>query len=533
MVFFRSTFRHPAVRSVAMTVRFQQRRPMSFFSNLKKQFEEELSKNKDLQKNLDKVGADLEKARERAAKVAQQTADATKEAAKKTADVTKDSAGKASEWVEKAGSRSGATEKLKEAARKAQDAAEAAGDRTGVKSAEDAKETLKGFRGIIDRTFGSFRKEAETTKEKIAKQASEASFVKETRAQFSKARDGVNQSPVFQRVYQQIESIKQSGVTDGWGDAYNELLGRKEKGRGGRVKVHRSAAQKAKEAMDEMRGEDETEEEMKKRMAEEKASEWDDDEEKEIIGDGALRVVAQEKGAWEKISERLSSTPLISDILRQGGKAAEAAKKTKAAEAARRAGTAANEFAEDVREHWETSQNPWVYRASAAYDAVFAETETAQAVREVQRLDPDFNEHIFMEELRDEVLPHVISCFLKGDNDNLREILSEGAYAMVYAAMKQRKADGLVMDTNILSLKTPELMAAQLVDKQPPIFVCGTLAQQINCIKNKEGKIVEGAEDEIRGVYYVVAMQREFDEKNSELIWRVQELQVQVLDQMW
>lgn len=45
--------------------------------------------------------------------------------------------------------------------------------------------------------------------------------------------------------------------------------------------------------------------------------------------------------------------------------------------------------------------------------------------------------------------------------------------------------------------------------------------QQINCVRNKDGEVVEGGEDEIRANAYVLALQREYDEENGSLIWKV------------
>jgi import inner membrane translocase subunit TIM44 len=46
---------------------------------------------------------------------------------------------------------------------------------------------------------------------------------------------------------------------------------------------------------------------------------------------------------------------------------------------------------EDVREAWETSQNPWVYRASELWDWATHETDTAVVLKELRKLDPGFS----------------------------------------------------------------------------------------------------------------------------------------------
>ena len=51
------------------------------------------------------------------------------------------------------------------------------------------------------------------------------------------------------------------------------------------------------------------------------------------------------------------------------------------------------------------------------------------------------------------------------------------------------------------------------------------MCQQINCVRKKEdGKIVEGAEDDIRANSYVVAFQREHNEEKHELNWKIVDL---------
>lgn len=66
----------------------------------------------------------------------------------------------------------------------------------------------------------------------------------------------------------------------------------------------------------------------------------------------------------------------------------------------------------------------------------------------------------------------------------------------------------------------------QVVENQPAVLVCQVMAQQINCVRNGEGEIVEGSEDEIRAHFYMMAMQRVWHEKRGELAWQVAELMV-------
>lgn len=170
----------------------------------------------------------------------------------------------------------------------------------------------------------------------------------------------------------------------------------------------------------------------------------DDDgrgEENAYEGPGALMHVEVEKTGWEKFAERLSKTPIIEDILSGSKKARRVVGRSKVGKAAGEAKTAVDDMKDELRERWETSQNPWVYRLSAAYDATFAETEEAQCISEVRRLDPAFDVHLWLDELRDDTIPHVVGAYLRMDETSLERDLSEGAFAQVSAAIKQAKTE--------------------------------------------------------------------------------------------
>jgi len=47
------------------------------------------------------------------------------------------------------------------------------------------------------------------------------------------------------------------------------------------------------------------------------------------------------------------------------------------------------------------------------------------------------------------------------------------------------------------------------------------MCQQINCVRDKEGEVVEGGVDDIVGNFYIAAFQREFDDELGTLKWRI------------
>ena len=205
----------------------------------------------------------------------------------------------------------------------------------------------------------------------------------------------------------------------------------------------------------------------------------------------AVVVVEEQKGAWEKFSENLRNTPLLGRVFGLGD--SDAAKK-------------AREAAEEAREVWETSQNPWVYRMHSAYDSLFSENEFGETVREVRRLDPTFTLEDFQVQLEEDVIPRFIGAFLQGDLGTLEEMGGEAAAAATKAAVEQRMQAKRKMDTHILGISQVTVLNAKVVDKLGPMIAVQFMVQQINCLYDLEGNVVEGKDDDVVGAYYVFAM---------------------------
>jgi import inner membrane translocase subunit TIM44 len=62
------------------------------------------------------------------------------------------------------------------------------------------------------------------------------------------------------------------------------------------------------------------------------------------------------------------------------------------------------------------------------------------------------------------------------------------------------------VDPRILHLSELELVEVRMMEGEP-LVVLQFSCQQINCVRNKEGEIVDGAEDDIQAVHYLWAMQ--------------------------
>ena len=224
----------------------------------------------------------------------------------------------------------------------------------------------------------------------------------------------------------------------------------------------------------------------------------------------AMVTVEEKKGAWEKFGENLKDTPLLKGIFGLG-KEAEKLK----------------EGVDELGERLEHSQNPLVYKMYSMWDSVFAENEMGEAIREIRKLDPTFTMEQFQDDMEHEIVPAVLGAYLKGDAKTLDEWCGEAASAATKASIDQRNQAGRVMDPNILNMQHFTVAAAKVVDKVGPIIVMQFMAQQINCLYDKKGNVVEGNDDEIVAVFYAFVMKRVFDEEQNRIKYEVAEFAIQ------
>lgn len=238
----------------------------------------------------------------------------------------------------------------------------------------------------------------------------------------------------------------------------------------------------------------------------------------EYEGTTAMMVIdeSENMGAWEKMQRRLSEAPIIQGIL---GASHEVFEKS----GARKVKERVDDIREDATEAWETSQNPWVYRISSVYDTITAETDLAVATRELQKLDPDFTIESFKHDAVEHTIPEIMRTFLKGRVSELEPWLGEAVYKRLTAENQVRKKEGLIVDSNLLGIFNAEVIAVEMdkVEHRSPIILLHYMCQQINCVRNKDGEVVEGQEDDIKANSYLMAFQREYDEEDGALNWKI------------
>lgn len=159
--------------------------------------------------------------------------------------------------------------------------------------------------------------------------------------------------------------------------------------------------------------------------------------------------------AWERMQRRLTEAPIIQRVLEHSDEFLEksGAKKVK---------KQFDHLSEDAKEAWETSQNPWVYRASSVYDTLTAESPETAAVRELRQLDPEFTLEDWRQDVVELTLPQIMEWFLQGKVNQLKPWLGEGVFKRIASEVAARKQEGVQIDTHVLGIMNSEIIAIEV-----------------------------------------------------------------------
>jgi len=163
------------------------------------------------------------------------------------------------------------------------------------------------------------------------------------------------------------------------------------------------------------------------------------------------------------------------------------------------------------------------------FERLFGESEIAASIREMKELDYNFYLEEFAEDMEYVIAPHIIKAYLEGDSEALKRQCGEAAFNAVNASIKERKRQKLSLDTKILAgPKEVELKGAKLMEQGPPCFIWTFTMQQVNCLRDHTGEIIEGAVDDIRTVCYAMAVTRHPDTEQPglEYPWQISELAI-------
>lgn len=165
------------------------------------------------------------------------------------------------------------------------------------------------------------------------------------------------------------------------------------------------------------------------------------------------------------------------------------------------------------------------------FGTILGESEIAQCTREMKLIDGSFRLSYLIDEVERVVAPKFLQWFLEGNATALKAHCGEAAYAACHNSIKGRVTQKCKPDTRVLlGPRDIELKMAIPAETEgaSPCFVFGFNTQQLNCFRDFDGKVVEGAVDDIREIHYLLAIQRNLVEDQTALEhqWLIREIAI-------
>ncbi|KAL8208924.1 hypothetical protein R6Q57_008336 [Mikania cordata] len=179
-----------------------------------------------------------------------------------------------------------------------------------------------------------------------------------------------------------------------------------------------------------------------------------------------------------------------------------------------------------MRERWETSENPVVHKIQDMNESVFRETDAATSFKEIPRRDPYFSLPDFVSDVQ-EIVKSFLKAYIKGEFKVLEKYCSHEV-EQCKAEHKVCEMQGTFYDNKILHISEVDVRETKMMGDTPLIIV-GFQTQQVYCVRDRLGEIIEGGKDMIHTVHYLWAMQLAEAKEGAKgahmPIWKLRDMQ--------
>lgn len=140
-----------------------------------------------------------------------------------------------------------------------------------------------------------------------------------------------------------------------------------------------------------------------------------------------------------------------------------------------------------------------------------------KAVKDIQKLEPDFDHHYFMEGAK-RAFEMIITAFAEGDKSTLKNLLSDDLYKEFEADIDAREKKGQSLSVTLVSGPKVKFKEAQLVGKEAEISLEFD-SREIRLLKDEKGRIVEGDPSDPEAVKDLWTFTKKLDKKTK--IWKL------------
>ncbi|XP_040567904.1 mitochondrial import inner membrane translocase subunit TIM44 [Lepeophtheirus salmonis] len=189
-----------------------------------------------------------------------------------------------------------------------------------------------------------------------------------------------------------------------------------------------------------------------------------------------------------------------------------------------------NRFVE-ARMKYEESDNPVVRGARVVTDklhdilgGLFTTTELSQALTEIIKMDPNFCREEFLKQCERDIIPNILEAINQGDLEILEDWCFEAPFSVLATPIRQAKELGYLMESTVLDIDNVDLTTGMMME-QGPVLAITFNAQQILCVRDRSGKIIEGDPERVMRIMYIFVLCRDQTELDPQAAWRLLEVQ--------
>lgn len=181
----------------------------------------------------------------------------------------------------------------------------------------------------------------------------------------------------------------------------------------------------------------------------------------------------------------------------------------------------------DWKIKYEESNNP-VIRASKlltekltdVVGGIFQKTELSETLTEICKIDNSFDAKRFLKQCETDIIPNVLEAMTRGDLDVLKDWCHEGPFNLFAVPIKEAYKKGYTIESKILDIDHVDLVMGKVME-QGPVLIISFTSQQMMCVKDKNGNVIEGDPDKVMRVNYVWVLCRDPTETDPRAAWRL------------
>ncbi|CAB4064571.1 TIM44 [Lepeophtheirus salmonis] len=134
------------------------------------------------------------------------------------------------------------------------------------------------------------------------------------------------------------------------------------------------------------------------------------------------------------------------------------------------------------------------------------QTELSQALTEIIKMDPNFCREEFLKQCERDIIPNILEAINQA------------------TPIRQAKELGYLMESTVLDIDNVDLTTGMMME-QGPVLAITFNAQQILCVRDRSGKIIEGDPERVMRIMYIFVLCRDQTELDPQAAWRLLEVQ--------